>query len=287
MTKYLRPRKNYSTPNEKTGEVIQRIVNWYFHPEYIGLENLSQDAPGLYVSNHTLLGLTDGPLYMAKLLYKKDIYLRPLVDKMQRHIPIWRKLMTDFGGIIATKANCRKLMEQKQHILVFPGGTNEAFKKEGEAYQLIWKKRYGFVQLAVENGYPIIPISGLGGDELYDIIWDKEDIMNSFIGRFLKSTGIAKKYLKDGENIPPLVAGLGGSILPKPKKIYYHFGKPISTKEYNGVVNDDILEKIRLEVELAIYKGILEMVEYRKSHGFKSNSFIRNLLNNTTIKLKK
>lgn len=285
MTKYLRPKDYYSTPSEKAGEIIHRIVKWYFHPEYIGLENLNNDSPGLYVSNHTLLGLTDGPLYMAKLLHKKDIYLRPLVDKMQRHIPIWRKLMTDFGGIMATKDNCQKLMEQKQHILVFPGGTNEAFKNEGEEYQLIWKERYGFVKMAIENGYPIIPISGLGGDELYDIVLDKEDIMNSFIGKLLKNTGIAKKYLKGGENIPPIVAGLGGTFLPKPKKIYYHFGKPINTKEYKGLVTDDILEKIRLEVELAIYKGILEMIEYRTEQGLKSNSFIRNLLNNNKFKL--
>jgi hypothetical protein len=109
--------------------------------------------------------------------------------------------------------------------------------------------------------------------------------MNSFIGKLLKNTGIAKKYLKGGENIPPIVAGLGGTFLPKPKKIYYHFGKPISTKEYKGLVTDDILEKIRLEVELAIYKGILEMIEYRTEQGLKSNSFIRNLLNNNKFKL--
>ncbi len=280
MTQYLRPKKNYSIPNEKVGEVIHKIVKWYFHPEYIGLENLDQDKPGVYVSNHTLLGLTDGPLYMPTLLHKKAIYLRPLVDKMQRHIPIWRKLMTDFGGVIATKKNCKKLIDQKQHILVFPGGTNEAFKNEGEEYQLIWKERYGFVKMAIENGYPIIPIAGLGGDDLYDIVLDKHDIMDSFIGKFLKDTGIADKYLKGGENIPPIVSGLGGTFLPKPKKIYYHFGKHINTKEYEGEASDEILEKVRIEVELAIYKGMLEMIEYRQKHGYQSNSLIRNILNN-------
>ncbi len=285
MTKYLRPKDKYRIPNEKTGEVIHRIVKWYFKPEYIGLENLDYNKPALYVSNHTLLGLTDGPLYMAKLLHKKDIYLRPLVDKMQRHIPIWRKLMTDFGGVIATKENCKKLMKQKQHILVFPGGTNEAFKNEGEEYQLIWKERYGFVKMAIENNYPIIPIAGLGGDELYDIILDKEDIMNSFVGKLLKDSGIANKYLKGGENIPPIVAGLGGTFIPKPKRIYYNFGNSIDTSQYNDEVTDEILEKIRLEVELEIYRGIVKMIEYRQKHGLKDNSFIRNLLNNYKFRL--
>lgn len=279
MKKYLTPKDVYKTPNEKTGEIIHKIVKWYFKPEYIGLENLNFKTPALYVSNHTLLGLTDGPLYMARLLHKKNIYLRPLVDKMQKHIPIWRKLMTDFGGVVATKDNCKRLMEQNQHILVFPGGTNEAFKKEGEEYKLIWKERYGFVKMAIENNYPIIPISGLGGDELYDIILDKEDIMNSFIGKMLKDTGIAKRYLKGGENIPPIVAGLGGTFLPKPKRIYYSFGKPIHTNKYNKKqIDNNIIEKIRIEVELEIYKGILNMIKYRQNEGYKNNSFIRNLL---------
>lgn len=285
MSKYLRPKDKYTIPHEKAGEVIHKIVKWYFKPEYIGLENLDVNRPALYVSNHTLLGLTDGPLYMAKLLHKKDIYLRPLVDKMQRHIPVWRRLMTDFGGVVATKDNCKKLMEQKQHILVFPGGTNEAFKNGGEEYQLIWKERYGFVKMAIENNYPIIPIAGLGGDDLYDIVLDKEDIMNSFIGKLLKDTGLANKYLKGGENIPPIVAGLGGTFLPKPKRIYYNFGKAIDTSQYDGTVSEDILEKIRLEVELEIYKGFVEMIEFRQKHGLKNNSFIRNLLNNAKFKL--
>lgn len=285
MTKYLRPKSNFSTPNEKAGEVIHKIVKWYFRPEYLGLENIDENDPGVYVSNHTLLGLTDGPLYMPTLLHKKGIYLRPLVDKMQRHIPVWRKLITDFGGVIASKDNCKKLIDQKQHILVFPGGTNEAFKNEGEEYQLIWKERYGFVKMAIESGYPIIPIAGLGGDDLYDIVLDKDDIMESFVGKLLKDTGIAKKYLKGGENIPPIVAGLGGTFLPKPKRIYYYFGQPISTKEYSGEASDEILEKVRLEVELAIYKGMLEMIEYRQAQGYKSNSLLRNLLNNYSFKL--
>ena len=286
MSKYLKPKKKYSTPNKKVGEVIQKIVKWYFKPEYIGFENLGEDKPALYVSNHTMLGLTDGPLYMGKLLYKKDIYLRPLVDKMQRHIPIWRKLMNDFGGVIASKKNCKELMEQGQHILVFPGGTNEAFKNEGEEYQLIWKERFGFVKMAIENGYPIIPISGLGGDDLYDIILDKEDIMDSFIGEWLKDSGIADKYLRGGENIPPILAGLGGTFLPKPKKIYYHFGTPIPTEQYNGETSTDVLETIRLQVEIAIYKGMLEMIELKKKEGFKKQSQFWKIIKHYENKLK-
>jgi hypothetical protein len=133
--------------------------------------------------------------------------------------------------------------------------------------------------MAIENGYPIIPIAGLGGDELYDIVLDKHDIMDSFIGKWIKKHKTVDKYLKGGENIPPIVKGMKGTFLPKPKRIYYKFGEPIETKEYEGNTAKEIMEVLRLKVELSIYKGIAEMSKYRELKGRKSNSDLRNYLN--------
>lgn len=278
MKKRLKAKDDFTPPNQIEGDVVETIMKWYFRPKYFGLENLSKSNPGLYVSNHTLLGITDGPIYIPKLYRKKDIYLRPLVDKIQKDIPIWRRLISHYGGVIASRENCNVLMKNKQHILVFPGGTNEAFKNDDESYKLIWKKRNGFVKMAIKNGYPIIPVAGLGGDELYDIIIDKHDIMDSFLGKWIKNNELANKILKGGENIPPLVKGLGGTLIPKPKRIYYTFCEPIETKELNGEINKETVEIIRLKVELAIYKAIHQMTIYRKNKGNKTNSKIRKIL---------
>lgn len=278
MAAYLSAKEKFTPPSKWQGEIYEKVLRWYFRPKYFGLEHLSKDKPALYVSNHTLLGITDGPIYMPKLYRKKDIYLRPLVDKMQKHIPIWRQFIDYYGLVIASKENCKELMKQKQHILVFPGGTNEAFKNDHEEYELIWKNRYGFVKIAIENGYPIIPVAGLGGDELYDIVFDKHDVMDSFIGKLIKSNKTANKYLKGGENIPPFVTGIGGTLLPKPKRIYYTFSEPIETKSLKGDTSKENLEVIRLKVELAIYKAMHHMTVYRQKKGSKTNSAIRNFL---------
>lgn len=279
MSSYFNIDEDFTVPNNEVLGFVSKLVDWYFVPEYVGIDTLKKDKPALYVSNHTLLGLTDGPLYIPEIYHRKDIFLRVLVDKMHESVPVWRGIMSDYGTAIGSKENCRKLMEQKQHILVFPGGANEVCKKKGEEYRLVWKERYGFAKLAIEAGYPIIPISGLGGDELYDIIWDKEDIMDSKLGTWLKETGWADKYFKGGENIPPIVKGIGPTLFPKPKKIYYKFGKPIATKAYKGKVTESNLKELREKVEHAIYEGISEMRQLRANQPEDSSGSIRKFLN--------
>jgi 1-acyl-sn-glycerol-3-phosphate acyltransferase len=279
MSKFFQPVDDYKLPDAKIMQFVSKLINWYFTPEIHGLENLDNDKPALYVSNHTLLGITDGPLYIPALYEKKDIYLRVLVDEMHEGIPVLRSILSDYGAVVGSRENCRKLMEQKQHILVFPGGTNEICKKKGDEYKLIWKERYGFARLTIENGYPIIPVSGLGGDELYDILIDKEEIMNSRLGEWLKDSGIAEKYFKDGEHIPPLVRGIGPTLIPRPKKIYYMFGEPISTEIYNQKPTPENLKDLRKRAELAIYDGITNLRIIRAKEPEEEENPIRKFLN--------
>jgi len=264
MSDYLKPNEFFQTPPKKTVDFLAKIVNWYFQPHIIGLENISKKQFGLYVSNHTLLGLTDGPLYIPRLIDDKEIYLRPLVDRMQKEIPLWRSIVTDYGAVEGSRANCERLMAFKQHILVFPGGTNEICKVKGEEYKLQWQERFGFVKMAIENNYPIIPISSLGGDEIYNIIFDKKDIMESKLGSWLKDTGIADKYLKGGSIIPPIIRGVGPTLIPKPQPIFYAFGKPIDTSKYNGEATAKNLKEVRDNAEKAIYKGMKKLVKLRE-----------------------
>lgn len=279
MKEYFKPVNNYKVPNVEQMNFIAKLINWYFTPEFHGLDNLDKKKPALYVSNHTLLGITDGPLYMPELFNKKDIYLRVLVDEMHKSVPVFRGIFSDYGAVIGSRENCETLMKQKQHILVFPGGTNEMLKNKGEEYKLIWKERYGFAKLAIENGYPIIPISGLGGDELFDIVIDKEEIMDSKLGEWLEDNGIAEKYFKNGEHIPPLVKGIGPTLIPKPKKIYYQFGEPLSTEMYGKQATPANLKDLRKRAEEAIYDGITHLRIIRAKEPEEEQGFLRKFLN--------
>jgi 1-acyl-sn-glycerol-3-phosphate acyltransferase len=155
-------------------------------------------------------------------------------------------------------------MRRGEHLLVFPGGAREVFKHKGEAYRLIWKERYGFVQLAIEHGCSITPYATVGAEEALDVLLDSGDYMNTPVGRYLKRSGIADRYLRGGEEFPPVVRGLGLTVIPRPEKLYFSVGRPIGTARYRGdAQNPELLRRVRGRVSRSLEQLIAELRSLR------------------------
>jgi 1-acyl-sn-glycerol-3-phosphate acyltransferase len=155
-------------------------------------------------------------------------------------------------------------MRRGEHILVFPGGAREVFKHKGEAYRLIWKERYGFVRLAIEHGYTITPYATVGAEDAYDVLLDASDYMRTPLGRLLKSSGLADRYLRGGDEFPPVVRGLGLTVIPRPEKLYFSIGQPIDMARYQGQVDDPVvLRRARDRVARAVTRLIAELRKHR------------------------
>ena len=227
----------------------------YFSPRFFGMENIDPERPALYVGNHPLFAV-DYPLMAAEIYYKKGILLRPLGDHWHFKIPFWGTLITNIGGVDGTPENCSRLMEEGQHIVVFPGGGREAFKRKGEAHQLIWKQRMGFARMAIKHRYPIVPFASKGADNVYSILIDGRDVMASPLGRLFDVTGVTR-VLRGGDMIPPLVRGIGPTLIPRPERFYFSFGEPIRTDRFEGNYDDpENLAALRKEVEEALLTQI-------------------------------
>lgn len=270
--------KRFQPPDIRRVENFVKPLLFYFSPQFFGMENVDVSKPYMFVANHTVYGITDGLLFGAELYRKKGIFLRPLVDDIHFEIPVWKDRIHEVGFVRASRENCAALMKARENILVFPGGRRETWKHKGEAYKLIWKDHVGFARMAIQYDYDILPVAQVGGDEAFDIVADADDIMKSFIGKFLQQSGIAKKYLKGGDIIPPVARGLFGLFgIPKPVKIYIAFGKPIDTKRFKHKYDDEeMVWLLRNEVELAINKMLVELIEYRSKD--KNAGFLRKLL---------
>jgi 1-acyl-sn-glycerol-3-phosphate acyltransferase len=264
-----RGRVNDDLPNLQTPPPVRfrwgnQALRWYFAPQYLHLDRVEATRPTLFVGNHSVFGVLDVMLFADGLYRAHGICLRSLADRNHFKVPVWRDFVVQTGAVLGSRANCAALMRKGEHILVFPGGAREVFKHKGEAYRLIWKERFGFVRLAIEHGYTITPYATVGAEEAFDVLLDSGDYMRTPVGRYLKDTGIAGDYLRGGEEFPPVVRGLGLTMIPRPEKLYFSIGKPIDTVRYRDHANDPaVLQRVRARVGRSLSQLIAEGRERR------------------------
>jgi 1-acyl-sn-glycerol-3-phosphate acyltransferase len=274
-------RLTHATARLATGTLqprVLRLLRWYFAPEFLHAERLSPGKPTLLVGNHSVFNVFDAMLLADWVRRRHGIRLRPLADRAHFAIPLWRDFVEQQGGVLGTRDNCARLMKRGEYLLVFPGGAREVFKRRGEAYRLIWKERFGFVRLAIEHGYTITPYATVGAEESLDILADAGDYLGTPLGRYLKRSGIAGRYLRGGEELPPVVRGLGLTPIPRPERMYFVIGKPIDTRRYRGRHDDaDTVRRVRGRVERELRRLIGEGREYRSTAAPAAG--IRRLLN--------
>lgn len=249
-------------------EILMAPMRYYFKPRVFGLENIDPANPSLFVANHNIFAI-DVALIITEIYHNKGILPRALGDKWHFSVPVWRDVLARFGGVDGSRENCTRLMEAGEHVMIFPGGGREALKRKGEAYQLQWKQRTGFVRFAVQYGYPIIPFCSVGGDNAFSILLDGNDILKSRLGRFLESKGVIQKYFKGGDLIPPIVRGIGPTMIPRPEPFYFSFGEPIDTKPFKKKLeNKKELLKLRDKVANSINTQIRDL-DFRRKHDTK------------------
>lgn len=255
---------DFNPPSKTFARGFIAPFKFYFAPQFYGLDELDVSRPAIYVSNHTILGVFDGYPFGVELYLRKGLILRALADSNHWRIPVWRDIIQqNLGAVEASRENCRALMKRGDSIVVFPGGTREVCKKKGEQYVLKWSDRKGFVRMAMEQGYDIIPVAAVGAEETYTVVQDANDFLKSPFGQFLKMIGVAEKYLKNGDLVPPIVRGIGDTIIPRPAKLYFSFGKRISTARYKAKFDDpktqDMMKKKVEKALLGEFKKLFEI----------------------------
>jgi 1-acyl-sn-glycerol-3-phosphate acyltransferase len=224
-------------------------------PKLYGLDNLPADG-SLLVGNHTIYGLLDVPFLTVEVWKQRRLAVRGLGEHAHYAVPVWRELLTAGGMVRGTRDNVRALIRDRQTILVFPGGAREVNKRRGQQYQLLWRERIGFARLAIEQGYPIVPVAAVGAEEMLDVIVDRD---TPVYGRFAH---VYEKVL--GFPTPPIVRGLGVTPIPRPERLYFWFGEPIDTTRFGSSFDDmSAARALRDEVKGAIVAGIQFLREQR------------------------
>lgn len=230
----------------RLGSLLQRF---YFKPTFLGTENINPSKPAMYVGNHTIYGVLDSPVLIDYLFTAHKIAIVSLGDHIHFKVPVWRKMVEGMGAVQGLRENAREAMSQGYSILVFPGGGREVVKRKGEEYQLIWKERYGFLELAQEYGYDIAPFVALGGDDVFDLAYDANSLLDQKWFQKILSVPTLGKFLRQGEVIPSIPK----NIVPKRIPFYFDFLPRLATSDLNSKQE---LQVFRDNLQQQIYTAI-------------------------------
>jgi len=116
--------------------------------EIVGLENIPQDEPVLFVYYHGAIPL-DIYYFASKVFLYKSKLIRLVVDRFFFKIPGWSILADVIKIIPGTLQSCSAILKEGNMLAISPGGVYEA--QFGDCYyEIMWKKRMGFAKVALD-----------------------------------------------------------------------------------------------------------------------------------------
>jgi 1-acyl-sn-glycerol-3-phosphate acyltransferase len=242
---------------------IHPVVDLW-RPYIDGLSNLPADGRFLLVGNHTQMGSAETFLIPYAVRREIGVRVRPLADRQfaqMRGLP--GDLLAAYGGVVGAPDTARELMRHDQTILVFPGGGREIPKFKGEEYTLRWQGRSGFARIAVENGYPIVPVGLVGGDDVYRSLTSRD----SAWGRF--SQAMSSRFGGRDDMAIPLLRGVGPTLIPRPERMYLRFGTPIDTTTPVGIDAPAWADDVKLRTQAELEQILDDLLVLRESDPYR------------------
>jgi 1-acyl-sn-glycerol-3-phosphate acyltransferase len=228
------------------------------------LANLPADGRFLLVGNHTLFSMAEVVLIPYFVRIAIGTRVRPLADRQfARMTGTQAALVAAYGAVIGTPAAARRLMDEGESVLVFPGGAREISKYRGEEYTLNWENRDGFARIAIEKEYPIVTVALVGGDDVYTSMVRRD----STLGRFGRWAGQRLTGRSDITMSP--VRGVGLTLIPKPQRMYLAFGQPIDTRRSPGVSVEAWTGAVKRRVQQDLEAALLDLQRIRATDPYR------------------
>ena len=160
-------------------EVIRRLVTFfrplfwrYFRPVIQGLERIPE-GPGLFVANH------NGALLMPDLfIFGMALYERFGIEGLPYGLghqtgigfPLLNRLFLPIGAVRGSQKNAHPLLADGNRLLVYPGGELDSMRSFRHRNRIIFGNRRGYLQIALRERIPIIPVVSSGGHETLIIL---------------------------------------------------------------------------------------------------------------------
>jgi 1-acyl-sn-glycerol-3-phosphate acyltransferase len=159
---------------ERDPEMIRRSLPalaalWqtYFRADVRGMERIPADGPVLLVGNHS-----GGTMIADTFIFTTRFYehfgahrrFHQLAHDLVLAMP-GLGLLRKYGTVGASHEHARRALRSGAAVLVYPGGDHETFRPSWESSEVDFDGRRGFVELAIDEGVPIVPVVSIGGQE--------------------------------------------------------------------------------------------------------------------------
>jgi 1-acyl-sn-glycerol-3-phosphate acyltransferase len=145
--------------------ILGGFTRAYFRGEVRGLEHIP-DGPALLVGNHS-----GGTMIADTFLFTTSFYERfgaerrfhQLAHDLAARLPGLG--LRPYGTVRASHENARRAFEMGAPVLVYPGGDYETFRPSWHSDRIEFGGRKGFIDLALSEDVPIVPVVSIGGQE--------------------------------------------------------------------------------------------------------------------------
>lgn len=232
------------------------FFNKYWRVELTGAENIPVEGRALLASNHSGVLPLDGAMisYGVREHHPAHRLTRALVANWFPTLPFFSMILNKSGQVLAHPDNGRRLLAEDELVLVFPEGYKGVGKLFRDRYKLARFGRGGFVRMAMQAKAPIIPVSVVGAEETYPMLYNAKSLARMIGFPFFPITPTF-----------PWLGPLG--FVPMPSKWYIDIGEPIDTSQYdsNLAANPAFVSELTDLVRNKVQEQINQRLEKRSS----------------------
>ena len=161
------------------------LMRKYHRFEVRGLEHiLNHRGPALIVGYHGKPGARDLIMLQTQLLREHGMVTHAVTHDMMLRLPFVRSAALGMQLIGRDPASIEAAVKRKEKLVVTPGGIEEAWGSFRDRYTVKWRRRLGYLKLAIEHKLPIIPVGAVGVDDAFYGLYNAYEIWKPLWDRY-------------------------------------------------------------------------------------------------------
>ncbi len=236
--------------------IFHLFYRHYFRAQAEGVAHIPSEGPTLLVANHAGILFWDGAMVAAAidLEHPQPRPMRAVFLSWFANVPFVAPLLARCGHVQAMPENTRTLLERGEMVAVFPEGMKGAAKMFRDRYRLKRFGRGGFLKVAIETGAKLVPVSVVGAEETYPMLYRLGGSTGALFG--LPFVPVTPTF--------PWLGPLG--VIPLPSRFRIRFHEPI---DYGAVDRAKASDFTYIEAQTQRVRGIIQssIDELREARG--------------------